>query len=144
MSIILSILLISMSLASDIYTGGKITLKYEVVKEKDYTDFSNLGLKATETSNTLAKMTPALMSASASLLLLPVNVFASSADKTFGNVHSAVMNMFDAGVVLVIIFAGAAWGLGHRSKAMEILIGVCAGYVLARHAVDIRDFLKNI
>lgn len=119
-------------------------LKYEVVQEKDYTDFSDVGLIVKESSKKITKMAPALISASSLLLLLPVNVFAADADKTFGNVHEAVMNMFDAGVVLVIIFAGAAWGLGHRSKAMEILIGVCAGYVLARHAVDIRDFLKGI
>jgi hypothetical protein len=48
------------------------------------------------------------------------------------------------GVVLVIIFAGAAWSLGHRSKAIEILIGVCCGLILAQHAVDIRNFLKTI
>lgn len=53
------------------------------------------------------------------------------------------MNGFDAGVVLVIIFSGAAWALGHRTKAIEILIGACCGYILARHAVDIRDFLKE-
>lgn len=65
-------------------------------------------------------------------------------DGTFGNVHSAIMNAFDAGIVLVIIFAGASWALGHRTKAIEILIGVCCGYVLARHAVDIRDMLSKI
>jgi hypothetical protein len=65
-------------------------------------------------------------------------------DGAFGNVHKAIMRGFDAGVVLVIIFAGAAWGLGHRSKAIEILIGVSCGYILARHAVDIRDFLRGI
>ncbi|WP_106494842.1 glycosyltransferase [Lentibacillus sp. Marseille-P4043] len=77
-------------------------------------------------------------------LLIPKTALASTADGMFGNVHEAIMNAFDAGVVLVIIFAGAAWGLGHRSKAIEILIGVCCGYILARHAVDIRDFLKGI
>lgn len=65
-------------------------------------------------------------------------------DGTFGNVFEAVMKAFDAGVVLVIIFAGASWSLGHRTKAIEILIGVCCGYLLARHSLDIRDFLKQI
>jgi hypothetical protein len=65
-------------------------------------------------------------------------------DSAFGNMHEAIMNMFDKGVIVVIIFAGASWGLGHRTKAIEILIGICCGYLLARHAVDIRDFLKNI
>lgn len=67
----------------------------------------------------------------------------ASAD-TFTGIHSTVMGIFDAGVVLVIIFAGASWALGHRSKAIELLIGACCGYLLARHAVDIRDYLKNI
>lgn len=78
------------------------------------------------------------------ILVVPKSILAAGVDSTFGNIHNSVMNIFDAGVVLVIIFAGAAWGLGHRTKAIEILIGVCCGYVLARHAVDIRDFLKGI
>lgn len=82
--------------------------------------------------------------APALVLIVPKAVGATAIDGTFGNVHSAIMNAFDAGVVLVIIFSGAAWGLGHRTKALEILIGVCCGYILARHAVDIRDFLKGI
>jgi xanthine/uracil permease len=69
---------------------------------------------------------------------------AATADATFGNVHEALMKAFDAGVVLIIIFAGASWSLGHRTKAIEILIGVCCGYILARHAIDIRNFLKGI
>ncbi|UED81972.1 glycosyltransferase [Lysinibacillus sp. CD3-6] len=78
------------------------------------------------------------------LLTAPLSAFAATTDSTFKNVYDAVMNIFDAGVVIVIIFAGAAWTLGHRSKAIELLIGVCCGYLLARHAIDIRDFLKSI
>ncbi|MFS0878049.1 glycosyltransferase [Solibacillus isronensis] len=63
---------------------------------------------------------------------------------TFGDIHNTVMTIFDGGVVLIIIFAGASWALGHRSKAIELLIGVCCGYLLARHAIDIRDYLKSI
>jgi hypothetical protein len=75
---------------------------------------------------------------------MPKIVLAAGMDGTFGNIHGAIMRAFDAGVVLVIIFAGAAWGLGHRTKAIEILIGVCCGYILARHAIDIQQFLKGI
>jgi hypothetical protein len=78
------------------------------------------------------------------LATLPKMVVAAGMDGAFGNIYEAIMKGFDAGVVLVIIFAGASWGLGHRTKAIEILIGVCCGYVLARHAIDIRDFLKHI
>jgi type IV secretory pathway VirB2 component (pilin) len=86
----------------------------------------------------LAATAPAL------LLIVPRSAFAATSEATFGNIHKSIMNIFDCGVVLVIIFAGAAWGFGHRTKAIEILIGVCCGYVLARHAIDIRDFLKGI
>lgn len=81
-----------------------------------------------------------VISISLPLLLLPKIVLAD----TFGNLHGTVMTMFDGGVVLIIIFAGASWALGHRSKAIELLTCVCCGYLLARHAVDIRDYLKTI
>jgi hypothetical protein len=63
---------------------------------------------------------------------------------TFARLHVTLMNAFDAGVVLIIVFAGACWCFGHRSKALEILIGVAAGYVLARHAIDIRNLLRSL
>lgn len=75
---------------------------------------------------------------------MPKIVLAAAMEGAFGNIHGAIMRGFDAGVVLVIIFAGAAWGLGHRTKAIEILIGVCCGFILANHAVDIRNFLRGI
>lgn len=78
------------------------------------------------------------------LIIQPTIVLASETTKTFENVYHAVMNIFDAGVVVIIIFSGAAWALGHRTKALELLIGVCCGYLLARHAIDIRDFLRAI
>lgn len=98
--------------------------------------------KETNNKNVLKKVFTA--TGSSLILILPKVTFAAGVNGTFGNVHSAIMNGFDAGVVLVIIFSGAAWALGHRTKAIEILIGACCGYVLARHSVDIRDFLKGI
>lgn len=78
------------------------------------------------------------------VMILPKAAFAATVNSTFGNVHGAIMNAFDAGTVLVIIFSGASWALGHRTKSLEILIGVACGYLIARHAVDIRDFLRTI
>lgn len=97
---------------------------------------SDSGLKAV--TKVIGATAPALV------LIVPKIALASTLDGTFGRVHGSIMNAFDAGVVLVIIFAGAAWGLGHRAKAIEYLIGVCCGYLVARHAIDIRDFLKGI
>lgn len=78
--------------------------------------------------------------------LMPSLVYADSGDvgKTFGNVHTAVLNAVDSGVVLVIIFAGASWMLGQRSRAIEILIGVACGYLIISHSINLRDFLKSI
>ena len=76
----------------------------------------------------------------APMLIIPT---IASAD-LFTDVHSKAMTLFDGAVVLLIIFAGASWALGHRSKAIEMLIGVCCGYLVARNAIDIRDYLKTI
>jgi hypothetical protein len=54
------------------------------------------------------------------------------------------MNIVDWLVVGVFVFSGVSWMFGHRSKALELLIGGAAGYILARHAIDIRDFLKTL
>ena len=78
-------------------------------------------------------------------LAIPTVAFAETgAETTFININSAVMRVFDSATVLIIIFAGGCWMLGHRSRAIELLIGSCCGYLLAAHAVDIRDFLKTI
>lgn len=77
-------------------------------------------------------------------VMAPRTVLAATADATFGNVWSAVMNIVDWIVVGVFIFAGVSWMFGHRTKALELIIGGAAGYILARHAIDIRDFLKSL
>ncbi|MBA9027498.1 glycosyltransferase [Peribacillus huizhouensis] len=78
------------------------------------------------------------------LAMAPKQALAASADATFGNVWSAVMNIVDWIVVGVFIFAGVSWMFGHRGKALELIIGGSAGYTLARHAIDVRDFLKTL
>lgn len=81
----------------------------------------------------------------ASAMLAPMLVIPTIASADlFTDVHSKAMSLFDGAVVLLIIFAGASWALGHRSKAIEMLIGVCCGYLVARNAIDIRDYLKTI
>lgn len=115
-------------------------MKTESIKFNDF-----MSGKYKEPKQELKTISKVLAAAGTSLILIvPKSAAAATVNGSFGNVHGAIMNIFDAGVVLVIIFAGASWGLGHRGKALEILIGVCCGYILARHAVDIRDFLKGI
>jgi hypothetical protein len=69
---------------------------------------------------------------------------ASKADDSFGDIYKVLMSIGDWLCVGVIIFSGSCWMLGHRSKALELLIGACCGYLLMRHAIDIKDFLKTI
>ena len=81
------------------------------------------------------------------LLLVPKSALAATnatADQTFSNLWHAVMNIVDWIVVGVFVFGGVAWMFGHRPKALELIIGGSAGYILARHAIDIRDFLKQL
>lgn len=76
--------------------------------------------------------------------MIPSYAQAQELDPVTSNIHSTIMNMFDAAVVLIIVFAGAMWALGHRTKAIHLLISCCAGYLLARNAVAIRDLLKSV
>jgi hypothetical protein len=81
------------------------------------------------------------------LLMVPKSALAAakaSTDQTFGDIWKAVMNVVDWIAVGVFVFSGVSWMLGHRPKAIELLIGGSAGYILARHAIDIRDFLKKL
>lgn len=76
-------------------------------------------------------------------LTVPTLAFASN-DDTFQRIWKSLMTGLDYAATLIIVFVGVSWMLGHRGKAIELLIAVCCGFVLARHAVDIRDFLKTI
>lgn len=78
------------------------------------------------------------------LLLIPKITLAATMSSSFGNIHGVLMNGIDAGVVLVLMFGGCSWILGHRGKAIEVLLSVSCGYILCRHSVDIRDFLQTI
>lgn len=73
----------------------------------------------------------------------PTMVLAAD-DDTFHRIWGTLMSGLDWAAALVIFFSGISWMLGHRTKAIELLIGVCCGFILARHAIDIRDMLKTI
>lgn len=77
-------------------------------------------------------------------LLTPTTALAAEDGDTFVRVYNAVMNIVDHGIVLIIIFAGASWMFGHRSKGIELLISAAMGYIIIMHAIDIRDFLKEL
>jgi hypothetical protein len=101
-------------------------------------------LKMLEDKNLLKMVT---VGGGLTLLLVPKSALAATkatADQTFGNLWHAVMNLVDWIVVGVFVFGGVAWMFGHRPKALELIIGGSAGYILARHAIDMRDFLRQL
>jgi hypothetical protein len=76
--------------------------------------------------------------------MAPTIAYAQTEEDTFMEVWTAVMGIVDWLCVGVFVFAGTSWMFGHRTNAIQLMIGGCAGYLLARHAIDIRDFLKTI
>lgn len=69
---------------------------------------------------------------------------ASTGAGSFTQVMGAILGIADWLCWGVIVFSGASWMLGNRTKAIEHLIGGSSGYVIIRHASDIRDFLRGL
>lgn len=84
------------------------------------------------------------LGASIFAVMIPRTAMAATADATFGRVWPTVLNIVDWICVGVFVFAGVSWMFGHRTKALELILGGAAGYILARHAVDIKDWLKTL
>jgi hypothetical protein len=82
--------------------------------------------------------------ASVAAVMIPRTVLAAGANATFNHLWPTVLNIVDWICVGVFVFAGVSWMFGHRTKALELIIGGAAGYILARHAIDIKDWLKTI
>lgn len=71
-------------------------------------------------------------------------IFGATDASGFTKMLSAALNIADYLCVGVIMFAGACWMFGNRTAAIEYLIGTSFGYLIIRHATDIRDFLKTL
>jgi hypothetical protein len=84
------------------------------------------------------------LGASMAAVMIPRTVLAAGANATFNHLWPTVLNIVDWICVGVFVFAGVSWMFGHRTKALELIIGGAAGYILARHAIDIKDWLKTI
>ncbi|MEG6521162.1 hypothetical protein [Desulfotomaculum sp. 1211_IL3151] len=61
-----------------------------------------------------------------------------------GTVITAALNIADWLCLGVIMFSGGIWMFGNRTEAIQRMIGGCSGYLIIRHATDIRDFLKGL
>lgn len=71
---------------------------------------------------------------------------AGTAEKgqAWNEIFKTVIEVADWLCVGVIIFAGAVWMFGNRSKALEMLIGAASGYLVIRHATDFQRWLAGI
>lgn len=79
--------------------------------------------------------------------MMPHTVFAASVtagESTFLEVLATVLGIADWLCVGIIIFAGTTWMFGNRTKAIEFITGGAIGYVIIRHAIDIRNWLKAL
>lgn len=65
-------------------------------------------------------------------------------DMGFDRVVKDFFRVVDWLLVGVIIFAGTSWMFGNRTKGIEMLIGGSSGYLIARHAIEIKDWLKAL
>lgn len=75
-------------------------------------------------------------------LLTPTHVFA--ADDTFIRIRDMFITGADYLFTFVVIFAGASWMLGNRSKAIELIICAASGWLIISHADDLLAILKTI
>lgn len=77
-------------------------------------------------------------------VMVPKTVLAATSDTTFNDVLAALFGITDWLCVGVFLFAGVSWMFGNRTKGMELLIGGSIGYIIARKAVAIQQFLEAI
>lgn len=67
-----------------------------------------------------------------------------AANDSWSQIWVSALQISDWLCVGVITFAGATWMFGNRSRALEMLIGAASGYLIIRHAMDIKDWLASI
>lgn len=78
--------------------------------------------------------------------VMAAGALAGTAEKgqAWNEIFHTVIEVADWLCVGVIIFAGAVWMFGNRSKALEMLIGAASGYLVIRHATDFQRWLAGI
>lgn len=106
------------------------------VNEGDY-----VGKKNREVYSKVATATTTYTIMATPKIVLAANGVSANA---FDDLYKVFMNIFDGGVVLALVICGGTWAFGWRTQAIERIIYIAAGYILARHAKDIRDFLQTI
>lgn len=97
------------------------------------------------------------IAALAALIAMPAKGFAADADEaatvtalaassggSFAEIFSKALFIADWTAAGVFVFAGTVWMFGNRTKGLELLLSGSTGYLIVRHAVELRDWLKTI
>lgn len=100
---------------------------------------------------------PYLQHASAAIPLAPLRaaqtatVMSYVTSSAMAPAAGGIMRILDAYVgiasglcIACVMFGGTAWMLGHRTKAIETLIGASAGLLIIMHAKDYVAWLKEM
>jgi hypothetical protein len=119
-----------------IYTGGNEMGRTQTM------DFKSFMRNENKCDLTTFKIVS--LGASMFAVMIPRTAFAATANTVFGGLWPTVLNIVDWICVGVFVFAGVSWMFGHRTKALELIIGGTAGYILARHAIDIQQWLSKL
>ena len=62
----------------------------------------------------------------------------------FFKLLDAIIAIMDPVATCVVVFAGLAWMFGHRTKSIDLLIGVAAGTLIITHAHDLVHWLRTV
>ena len=76
----------------------------------------------------------------------PVAAVVGTAVNTSGffKLLDAIIAIMDPVATCVVVFAGLAWMFGHRTKSIDLLIGVAAGTLIITHAHDLVHWLRTV
>jgi hypothetical protein len=85
-----------------------------------------------------------LQSASTGMMMAVAAVANETTNGSWLRLLNALWNISDWICIGVIMFAGASWMFGNRTKAIELLTGGAIGYLVIKHSVDIQKFLSAI
>lgn len=107
-------------------------------------DFFNGRIVPIERNRTVRRA--ARLAAATHLAMMPTAAFAATVDNsvTWINLLTTVMGVADWLCVGVIIFAGTIWMFNNRTKALDMLLCGSSGYIIIRHAIDIRNWLRTL
>ena len=111
--------------------------KVEVVQWKEF--FQGQVIPKREVNRTAV-----IVSGAVYLAAIPTRIVFAAQDDTWRSIWETVLHISDWLCVGVISFAGAVWMFGNRSKALELLIGASSGYLVIRHAMDIKNWLASL